>query len=129
MRSRGVTAIAVLALIQGVLGLLRSLQWFQIGGDLSRTGVLLIPIVGVAALVRGGFVALIAVLYVLFAWGLFSGKPWAWSVGLAACVVNAVAVVGLIVAGDSLGAALFWAVVPVIVGIYLLRTGRRSLAA
>jgi hypothetical protein len=129
MRSRGVTAIAVLALIQGVLGLLRSLQWFQIGGDLSRTGVLLIPIVGVAALARGGFVALIAVLYVLFAWGLFGGKPWAWSVGLAACVVNAVAVVGLIVAGDSLGAALFWAVVPVIVGIYLLRTGWRSLAA
>jgi hypothetical protein len=130
MSSRGaVTAVAVLALVQGVLGLLRSLQWFQVGGDLSRTAGLLMPIFGMVAIARGGFVVLIAVLYVLFAWGAFSGKGWAWGIGLLACAVNAVAVAGLLILGDAFGAALFWVVVPVILGIYLLGPGRRALAA
>jgi hypothetical protein len=130
MSSRGaVTAVAVLALAQGVLGLLRSLQWFQVGGDLSRTAGLLMPILGMVAIARGGFVVLIAALYVLFAWGALSGKGWAWGIGLLACAVNALAVVGLLIIGDSLGAALFWAVVPVILGVYLLGPGRRTLAA
>ena len=130
MNSRGaMRAMAVLALVQGVLGLLRSLRWFEVGGDLARTGVLLMPIISMMAFARGGFVALLAGLYVLFAWAALAGKDWAWGVGLLACAVNAVAVVGLLVAGDSLGAALLWAVVPVIISVYLLGAGRRSLAS
>lgn len=122
--SGALKAVAVLALAQGVFGILRSLQWFNVGSDLSHTGMILIPILGLAAFARGGFVALIALLYVLFAWGAFTGKAWTRAVGAAACAVNGLAVVGLLLAGDALGAALFWAVVPVIIGVYLLGGGR-----
>jgi hypothetical protein len=129
MTSQGVVkAMAVLALAQGVLGLLRSLQWFQFGGDLSRTAGFFVPLLSMAAFARGGFVVLIAALYVLFAWGAFTGKGWAWGIGVLACVVNAVAVVGLLLLGESLAAALVWAVVPVILSVYLLGAGRRSFA-
>jgi hypothetical protein len=117
-------AVAVLALAQGVVGVLRALQWFDVGSDLSHTGVILMPILGLAAFARGGFVGLIAVLYVLFAWGAFTGTPWTRAVGLAACAVNVLAVVGLLVGGDALGAALLWAVAPVIIGGYLLGARR-----
>lgn len=117
----------MLALVQGALGILRALQWFEVGSDLSRSGLVLLPILGLAALARGGLVAVIALLYVLFAWGAFTGKSWARAVGLAACAVNALAVLGLVLTGDSLGPALFWIVVPVIVGAYLLGpAGRRA---
>jgi hypothetical protein len=122
-------AMAALALVQAVLGLLRSLQWFEIGSDLSRTGALLLPILSLLTFARGAFVALIAGLYVLFACAALAGKNWAWGIGLLACSVNAVAVIGLLVMGDSLGAALFWAVVPLILVVYLLGAGRRSFAS
>jgi hypothetical protein len=128
MTSRGAMKVmAVLALVQGMLGLLRSLQWFEVGGDLSRTVALLMPILSMLAFARAGFVALIAGLYVLFAWAALAGKDWAWGIGLLACAVNAVAVVGLLVVGDSLGAALFWAVIPAILVVYLLGPGRRTI--
>jgi hypothetical protein len=116
--------VAVLGLMQGLFGGLRALQWFNVGGDLSHTGVILMPILGMAAFARGGFVALIALLYVLFAWGAFTGKAWTRAVGLVACAVNVVAVLGLLFAGNALGAALLWAVAPVVIGAYLLGAGR-----
>jgi hypothetical protein len=114
-------ALAALALAQGVLGILRALQWFQVGADLGRGGLLLLPILGVVAAGRGALVGVIALLYVLFAWGIFFGKGWARGVGLAACVLNLLSVLGLVLYGDSLAAALAWAVVPLIVGASLLR--------
>jgi hypothetical protein len=121
-------AVAVLALAQGALGVLRAAQWFEVGGDLSRSGAILMPILGLAAFARGGFVALVALLYVLFAWAAFTGKWWTRAVGLAACGVNALGVVGLLVGGDAVGAALVWAIVPVLIGAYLLGTGQPALA-
>ena len=126
MSSRaGVKIVAALALVQGALGILRALQWLQIGEDLSRSGLILLPILGVAALARGSLVALIALLYVLFAWGAFTGRRWARAMGLAACAVNVLAVLTIVRTGDSFGPALLWLVVPVIVGAFLLGPGGR----
>jgi hypothetical protein len=120
----GLRIVAALAVVQGVLGILRALQWLEIGSDLSRTGLVLLPMLGLAALARGVLVAAIAVPYLLFALGALTGRRWARGVGLAACVVNVLAVVTLALAGESLAAALFWVVVPLIVGAYLLGPGR-----
>jgi hypothetical protein len=116
-----VKILAALAILQGALGILRALHWFHIGADLGRGGLLLLPILGVVTAARGTLVGLIALLYVLFAWGILSGKSWARGVGLAACVLNLLAALGLLLYGDSLAAAFFWAVVPLIVGTVLLR--------
>ena len=124
MGSRGAwKAMGVLGLVQGVLGVLRALQWFRVGSDLSQTGVILLPILGAAAFARGAFAGLIAVLYVLFAFGAFAGRSWARGVGLTACAVNVVAVLGVLLSGADSAAALVWLVIPVIIGAYLLAAG------
>jgi hypothetical protein len=120
LSSGGWKVMAVLALVQGALGILRALQWVRVGADLSQTGVVLLPILGLAAFARAALVGLIALLYVLFAWGVFGGKGWARGVGLAACVVNGLSVIGLLLSGHALGAALVWAIVPVLLGVLLL---------
>ena len=58
--------IAFLALIQGGLGLLRAYNWVQIGANLFSQGLLLLPFVGAMAVMRGLFISIVALLYVLF---------------------------------------------------------------
>jgi hypothetical protein len=50
--SVGLIVVAVLALGQGVFGVLRALHWVEIGSDLIQRGVLLLPIIGAVAFVR-----------------------------------------------------------------------------
>ena len=61
-RNVGMTVIAALALVQGVAGVLRALQWFDIGSDLMGQGLLILPLVGLVALGRGMLVAVLALL-------------------------------------------------------------------
>lgn len=127
MSSRaGINTVAVLALAQGALGIMRALQWFQVGSDLGRSGLILLPLLGAAAVARGAIVGVIALLYVLFAWAAFTRRDWARGVGLAACALNVLAVLILMLTAESPAAALVWVVVPVIIGAYLLGAGRRA---
>src|ERR1051326_4346104 len=75
------TFVAVLALAQGVLAVLRSLHWFDIGSDLMERGILLLPAIAMFVYARGALVGLIALLYVLFAFGEFAGRGWTRSCG------------------------------------------------
>jgi hypothetical protein len=47
--------IAVLALMQGLVGLLRAFEWFRVGIDMSRQGILLVPILGAVAFTWGSW--------------------------------------------------------------------------
>jgi len=109
------TVVAVLALAQAALGALRSLHWFDIGSDLMERGLLLLPAIAMFAYVRGAFVVMIALLYVLFAFGEFAGRGWARSCGAVAAVLNLLLVVGAVFEGEDILRAALWAVVPVIV--------------
>ena len=127
-RPVGLVVIALLALAQGVLGVFRALQWVQIGSDLLRQGVLLLPIIGAMAFGRGAMVATIAALYALFAGGLLARRGWARPLGLTVALVNLVIVGLALLGGESPGLGLLWAIVPVTMVVYLLaRAGRRAL--
>ena len=129
-RSLGVVVVAVLAVAQGVLGILRAAQWIQIGSDLADRGLLLLPIIGALAFIRGVMVAILAALYGLFAWGVLARRGWAWSLGLTVALVNLALGALALVAGESPGRALLWTIVPVILAGYLLApAGRRALDA
>jgi hypothetical protein len=119
----GVTVIAVLALAQAVFGVLRALDWFEIGSDFLGRGLLILPLIGVVAYARGLLVAGIALLYVMFALGVFGRKSWARSLGLTAAVVNLLLVLSVVVQGESLIRAILWIIVPVIIVWYLLGPG------
>jgi hypothetical protein len=90
---------------------------------------MLLPLVGSLIVARGIFVAAIAVLYAVFAWAAFRRKAWAWPVGMLVAVVNALlAVISALTGSGGLG-TLLWAVVPVILIVYLLTpTGRGALS-
>ena len=128
-RTAGATAIAVLAIMQGILGVLRAVNLFQFGSDVMRQGLLILPLLGMLAYARGVLVAAIALLYVAFAIGLLMRRDWAWSLGVVVAVVNLVLVLSVLIQGESLMRALFWMIVPVVMLSYLLpRTAHRALS-
>jgi len=127
-RTMGLTVVAVLALVQSALGVLRTLHWFDVGSDLMGQGLLLLPLVGVLAFFRGGFVAVIALLYVVFACGALLGRSWARWLGIVVAIVTLLLVVSIVIQGESPVQALVWSIVPVVMIGYLLSpTGRQAL--
>src|SRR4030095_6047629 len=119
--------IASLALLQGIFGLLRAYNWVQIGKDLFGQGLLLLPFIGAVAVMRGLFISVIALLYVLFAIGALLGKSWAWAC-VTAALVNLLLVVGALVQGAPVLEAIAWSVIPVILLFYVFsQVGRNTL--
>ena len=109
----------LLALVQAVFGLLRAYDWVQIGANLFRQGLLLMPMIGTAAVMRGLVISVLALLYVLFVVGALLEKSWArWVCGTAA-VLNLLLVLSAVVQGGPLAQAIAWSVIPVILLFYL----------
>ena len=120
--------IAFLAVVQGVFGLLRAYGWVQIGADLFRQGLLILPIVGTLAVLRGMFIAGVAFLYFLFFCGALLGSRWAWSVCLTAVVINLLLVLSALAQGVSFMQAIAWAVIPAVLLFYFFsQMGRVAL--
>jgi hypothetical protein len=118
--------IAVLALAQAVLGVLRAREWFQFSTDMSGRGILILPLVSLLAMGRGWLVAIIALLYVVFALGALARQGWAWGLGLVVSLVNGLAIVLLVIEGEvPLVHTLSGAVVPVVIMGYLLAPAGR----
>ncbi|PYJ67402.1 MAG: hypothetical protein DME76_15305 [Verrucomicrobia bacterium] len=120
------TIIAVLALAQSALGVLRTLHWFDAGSDLMGQGLLLFPLIGVVAFFRSGFVAVIAILYVVFAYGALVGRSWARWLGIVVAIVTLLLVVSVVIQGESPVRALVWSVAPVVMIWYLLSPAGRQ---
>ena len=125
----GLVVIAALALAQGVLVMLRAVQWIQIGSDLIQQGLLLLPMIGAMAFARAVVVATIALLYGLLALGLLARKAWARPLGFAIVLVNVILVGLALPSAEAPGLFLLWAIVPVVIAAYLLTpAGRRALS-
>lgn len=119
-----------LALLQGIAGLLRGFNWVQFGGDLFHQGLLLLPMVGAVAVLRGLFILAVALLYVLFVAGALLAKSWAWWIGVTAAVINLLIVFGAVARGGFVAEGIVWSVVPVILLFYLFsETGSKTLKA
>jgi hypothetical protein len=110
--------IALLAVVQGAFGLLRAYGWVQIGVDLFREGLLILPALGAVAVLRGMFIAGVAFLYFLFFCGALLGSRWAWSVCLTAVVINLLLVLSALAQGVTLTQAIAWSVIPAVLLFY-----------
>ena len=93
--------IAVLALMQGIVGLLRAFEWFRVGIDMSRQGILLVPILGAVAFTWGKLMLVLALCYILFALGALLHQRWAWGMGLGVSLVTGLVVLSLVLKGAS----------------------------
>jgi len=115
-RPMGITILAVLAAIGGVLGLLAAIALVGIGGVVGAGGggflAGFIAIFGIIALVQ-------SVLLLAFAYGAWTLKPWAWTLGVAAEVIGLALSVLFIVNGSSITSQLVGIVIGVAILYYL----------
>jgi hypothetical protein len=120
--------MAFLAVVQGAFGLLRAYGWVQIGVDLFREGLLILPALGAVAVLRGMFIAGVALLYFLFFCGALLRSRWAWSVCLTAVVINLLLVLSALAQGVTLTQAIAWSVIPaVLLSYFFSQRGRVAL--
>ena len=120
--------MVTLGVVQGVAGLLRGFNWVQVGSDIFRQGLLLLPLIGAVAVMRGVFIAGVALLFLLFVVGAMLGKSWAWWICLTAVVVNLIVVLSALAQGGLVVEGIAWSVIPVILLFYLFsQTGRETL--
>jgi len=120
-------AVAALAVMQGVLGVLRAFDWFDVGAKLSGQGLILVPLMGAVAYGRGGLLFVVALLYFAFAAGTLLGKGWGWWFGLIASLLNGLLVWSVLSEGERIAESMLWLVVPLFVIWYLFsRFGRKS---
>ena len=110
--------IVLLAFVQGALGLVRAYNWVQIGADLFGQGLLLLPFVGAMAVMRGMFISVVALLYVLFVIGALLEKSWAWWPGLTAAIINLLLALSAALQGGPVVQAIAWSAIPVILLFY-----------
>jgi hypothetical protein len=111
--------MAFLGFLQGLAGIMRAFNWLQVGVNLFGQGLLLLPLVGAVAVLRGLFVSAVALLYMLFAVGALLGKAWCRWLGLTAAVVNLLLVLSVVAQGATIGQVIAWSVIPLILVIYL----------
>ncbi len=129
-RTIGLTVVAVLALVQSIAGVLRALQWIDVGSDLMGQGLLLLPVIGLLAIGRGMFVAVLSLLLVVFACGALLQRSWARWLGIFLAVVNLLLVLSVVIQGESAIRALLWSIAPVVMLWYLCSApGRQALKA
>ena len=129
-RPIGMTIIAVLALVQGIFGVLRTLQWFELSSDFMGRGLLLLPLLGFMAIGRGIVVAVLAALFVVFSYGLLRQRSWASGLGIFVSIVTLLFVAMAVIQGELPARALVGSIVPVVIICYLISpSGHQALNA
>jgi hypothetical protein len=86
-RPLGVSILGFLSLVSGALSIFKGLIWLGLGGVIAGATAFASPVAGAVigglAVIFGGLAILTGVFSLIFAWGAFSLKPWAWSLGVA----------------------------------------------
>jgi hypothetical protein len=100
-RPIGVTILALLAAILGVLGIIGGLTIAGLG-SLSG-GLMGSADLGALAFVFGGAELIVGAVALAFAIGAWSGRPWAWALGVIAALANVVLpIIWLLVGASSI---------------------------
>ena len=115
-RPTGVTILAVLAAIGGVLGLLAGVTLLGLGGLAGATGSGLLAgygsIFGIIAILQGA-------LALAFAYGAWTLKPWAWTLGIVAFGLSLALSVLNIVGGSDITSQIISIVIGAAILYYL----------
>ena len=112
-RPFGITLIAILALISGVFGLCWPTLVFTGSAFLG-------PIFGTVGVVAGIFLIVGPLLQLIFAYGAFNLRSWAWYLGLIATGITVIGVVINLLDGASFWSAVWGSILSIIIFIYLL---------
>jgi hypothetical protein len=111
-RPMGITILAVLSAIGGVLAILASLALIGLSGAVGVGGGMII----------GLFVLVVGVLELAFAYGAWTLKPWAWTVGVAVEVLSLVSSALTVATGGSISSQLISILISAAIIYYMFTT-------
>lgn len=121
-RPTGITIIALLALISGLLGLCCGSPLILLGGIgvIIPSGVT--QVLGILGILLGVLLAFGPFLQVVFAYGAWNLRSWAWWLGI---IATGISVAGVVISIIGSGGATVWtavtnALLPIIIFVYLL---------
>ena len=118
-RPFGITVIAILALISGLFGLCWPTLAFM-------GSALLGGIFGTIGAFAGIFLIVGPLLQLIFAYGAFKLRSWAWYLGLIATAITVIGVIINLINGASIWSALWGSILSIIIFIYLLTPNVRG---
>ncbi len=117
-RPTGITILAVLSAIGGVLGILAGLALFALGGVAAASGAG--ALFGLGAIF--GLIALvIGVLSLAFAYGAWTLKPWAWPLGVGLQIASLALSALTILGGGDISSQLISVVIAGVILYYLFQ--------
>lgn len=108
-RPTGVTVIAILNIISGIIMLIGGVGLAAIGSilptmttlDPNAAGQMAIAgLLGVGGVAVGGILIILGIISFIVAWGLLKGKSWAWSVTVILSIISIVIGIISLVAGN-----------------------------
>lgn len=117
-RPFGITVIAIFALIGGLMGLCLPTL-----GMIGSTFLGPLAAVGVIASI---FFIVGPILQLIFAFGAFGLRPWAWYLGLISTGITVLGVVINLFNGASFWSAIWGGLIPIIIFFYLLSPNVRQ---
>jgi len=117
-RPFGVTVIGILALISGLFGLCWPILIFTGSAFLG-------PIFGTIGVIAGIFLIIGPLLHLIFAYGAFNLRSWAWYLGLIASGITVIGVVINLIQGGPFWSTIWGSVLSIIIFIYLLSANVR----
>lgn len=127
-RPTGITIIALLAFLQGFLGICGACVVLGAGGIVAIIPVGVTQVIGGIGLFLGLLLAIGPVLEIIFAYGAWNLRSWAWLLGIIATGLTVAAVVISIIGsgGATLWTAVTSALLSIIIFVYLLLPGTRK---
>jgi len=111
-RPFGVTVIAIFALIGGLMGLCLP--------TLGMIGSTLLGPLAAVGVVASIFFIVGPILQLVFAFGAFGLRPWAWYLGLISTGITVLGVVINLFQGASFWSAIWGGLIPIVIFFYLL---------
>ena len=103
-RPTGVTIIAILTIIEGILLVLAGISLVAIGGFISTsstsTSHTISQFLGVIAAAIGGVLLVIGIGYLVMFYGLLKGKTWAWTITVILLLIGiAIQIISMAIGG------------------------------
>lgn len=129
-RPVGVTILAILALIGGVLGLLGSFGLMALGGVVAVGGAAGMSSHAVGGgsvmMLVGGFMLLQSILSLAFGVGALMLKPWAWTLGVFAEALSLLVSLAQFATGRGMGGPIFSIIIALFILYYLFTPNVRE---
>ncbi len=107
-RPLGITILAVLAAISGILSLLGGVTLAALGPMMAsmlaeQGGYGMMGVFGGMVIIFGAFLVIIGILDLIVAWGYWTGQGWAWVLGVILSIIGVIMGIVQITGGGIVG--------------------------